>query len=151
MDLAFTGFSAGTELTFLKATNPYLRARWDETDGVFVPGEPSASFPVPFLGYMEVGRVIDARAPGFATGDFVATTFGHKSGHTANPVARPDADAAAGARPDPGRPRRPDGADLRQRHPPRRRRGLRRRGRRASAPGSRGGPWWSGAAARSGC
>ena len=85
IDLAFTGFSAGTELTFLKATNPYLSARWDETDGVFIPGEPSASFPVPFLGYMEVGRVIDARAPGFAKGDFVATTFGHKSGHTANP------------------------------------------------------------------
>ena len=85
MDLAFTGFSAGTELTFLKATNPYLHSRWDEASGVFVAGEPSARLPVPFLGYMEVARVIDARAPGFAKGDFVATTFGHKSGHTANP------------------------------------------------------------------
>ena len=82
---AFTGFSAGTELTFLKATNPYLHSRWDEAGGVFVAGEPSTRLPVPFLGYMEVGRVIDARAPGFAAGDLVATTFGHKSGHTGNP------------------------------------------------------------------
>ena len=150
MDLAFTGFSAGTELTFLKATNPYLHARWDEADGVFVPGEPSARFPVPFLGYMEVGRVIDARAPGFAAGDFVATTFGHKSGHTAQPVARPDADAAAGARPDPrafswrrwGRSAPTASSTPTPRPSARRCRG--------SGPGSRAGPWWSGAAARSG-
>jgi len=85
LDLMFTGISAGTELTFLKGTNPYLHSRWDEAQGVFVPGEPSARFPVNFLGYMEVGRVIDSRAGGFGAGDVVATTFGHKTGHTANP------------------------------------------------------------------
>ena len=30
LDVRFTGFSAGTELTFLKGTNPYLHARWAE-------------------------------------------------------------------------------------------------------------------------
>lgn len=85
LDLMFSGISAGTELTFLKGTNPYLHSRWDAGQGVFVEGEPSARFPVNFLGYMEVARVIDARAPGFANGDVLATTFGHKTGHTAHP------------------------------------------------------------------
>lgn len=85
LDLMFSGISAGTELTFLKGTNPYLHSRWDEAAGVFVEGEPSARFPVNFLGYMEVARVIDARAEGFRPGDVLATTFGHKTGHTADP------------------------------------------------------------------
>ena len=38
----YTGLSAGTELTFMKGTNPYLHSRWDECQGVFIPGEPSA-------------------------------------------------------------------------------------------------------------
>ena len=85
LELLYTGLSAGTELTFLKGSNPYLHSRWDDGQGLFVPGEPSARFPVNFLGYMEVARVIDARAPGYAVGDVLATTFGHKSGHTAHP------------------------------------------------------------------
>lgn len=85
LDLMHTGMSAGTELTFLKGTNPYLHSRWDADQGVFVPGEPSMRYPVNFMGYMEVGRIIDARSCGFKTGDIVASTFGHKSGHTANP------------------------------------------------------------------
>ncbi len=85
LDLLYTGLSAGTELTFLKGTNPYLHSRWDDWQGVFVPGEPSARYPVNFMGYMEVARVADARRPGFAAGDVVATTFGHKTGHTADP------------------------------------------------------------------
>lgn len=86
LDLLYTGLSAGTELTFLKGTNPYLHSRWDDGQGIFVPGDPSARFPVNFLGYMECARVIDARAPGFANGDVLATTFGHKTGHTADPA-----------------------------------------------------------------
>ena len=81
----YTGLSAGTELTFMKGTNPYLHSRWDDHRGVFIPGEASAHFPVNFLGYMEVGRVSDSRAHGFARGDVVAASWGHKTGHTANP------------------------------------------------------------------
>lgn len=85
LDTLYTGFSAGTELTFLKNTNPYLHSRWDGGRGVFVPGEAGQHFPVPFLGYMEVARVTEARAPGFAPDDIVASTYAHKSGHTADP------------------------------------------------------------------
>jgi threonine dehydrogenase-like Zn-dependent dehydrogenase len=86
LDTLYTGFSAGTELTFLKNTNPYLHSRWDPERSVFVAGEAQQSFPVPFLGYMEVARVAEARASGFSSGDLVAGTFGHKTGHVANPA-----------------------------------------------------------------
>jgi threonine dehydrogenase-like Zn-dependent dehydrogenase len=82
----YTGLSAGTELTFLKHTNPYFHSRWDGERGVFVPGEASLHYPVPFLGYMEVARVTDTRNPAFRNGQVVATTFGHKTGHTADPA-----------------------------------------------------------------
>ena len=85
LDAIYSGFSAGTELTFLKDTNLYLRSHWDTERGLFVDGEPSARFPVPFLGYMEVGRIGHSRAEGFDTGDVVAASYGHKSGHTADP------------------------------------------------------------------
>jgi threonine dehydrogenase-like Zn-dependent dehydrogenase len=86
LDLRFTGLSAGTELTFLKGTNPYLHACWDEGRGVFEAGEPSARYPVSFMGYMEVAEVVSATAPGFVSGNTVAATFGHKTGHVANPA-----------------------------------------------------------------
>ena len=85
LETLYTGLSAGTELTFMKHTNPYFHSRWDERRGVFIGGEPSLNYPVPFLGYMEVARVIESRNPAFADGDVVATTFAHKTGHTADP------------------------------------------------------------------
>lgn len=81
----YSGFSAGTELTFMKHTNPYFHSRWDGERGVFLAGEPSLQYPVPFLGYMEVARVIDSRTPSFFNGQIVASAYGHKSGHTADP------------------------------------------------------------------
>src|SRR5215217_7097755 len=81
----YTGLSAGTELSFFKGTNPYLRARWDDRLSVFVPNEPGARFPLNFLGYMEVGRVVASRTPAVMAGDVVAMTYGHKTGHTADP------------------------------------------------------------------
>ncbi|SHH07226.1 Zinc-binding dehydrogenase [Kaistia soli DSM 19436] len=85
LDTLYTGFSAGTELTFLKHTNPYFHSRWDGDRGVFIAGEPGLHYPVPFLGYMEVARVTESRNGGFSEGDVVATTFAHKTGHTADP------------------------------------------------------------------
>ena len=85
LETLYTGFSAGTELTFYKNTNPYLHSRWDGERGLFVPGEAGLVYPVPFLGYMECARVIQSRAPDFAEGDVVGMTFGHKTGHIANP------------------------------------------------------------------
>ncbi|MDT8854406.1 glycosyltransferase [Paracoccaceae bacterium Fryx2] len=85
LDLCFTGLSAGTELTFLKGTNPCLAASWDADACLFRTDAPAAEFPLRFMGYMEVARVIDSKAEGFAPGDIVATAFGHKTGHTATP------------------------------------------------------------------
>ena len=85
LDTLYTGLSAGTELTFYKDTNVYLRHRWDAGRSVFVPNEPQQYFPVPFLGYMEVGRVVESRAGGIGAGQVIGGAWGHKSGHTANP------------------------------------------------------------------
>ena len=86
IDTLYTGLSAGTELTFFKGTNPYLHSRYDGAWGVFREGEPSQRFPVPFLGYMEVGRVAVSRTDAVREGDVVAMTYGHKTGHTAHPA-----------------------------------------------------------------
>jgi len=81
VDTVYTGLSAGTELTFVRGTNPYLHASWDAERGVFLDGEPGQRYPVESLGYMEVGRVVETRTPEVATGDLVASTYGHRSGH----------------------------------------------------------------------
>ena len=85
LETLYTGFSAGTELTFMKHTNPYFHSRFDGDRSVFIANQPSLDYPVPFLGYMEVARVSESRAAGFKPGDVVATTFAHKTGHTADP------------------------------------------------------------------
>lgn len=84
VDTLYTGFSAGTELTFVKGDNPYLTSRWDPELGVFVEGEPSARYPMPFLGYMEVSRVVDSRTPAVEPGTVVGMAYGHKTGHRVN-------------------------------------------------------------------
>lgn len=81
----YSGFSAGTELTFMKHTNPYFFSRWNGERGVFEAGEPSLHYPVPFLGYMESARVLESRSPAFSKGQGVGTAYAHKSGHTADP------------------------------------------------------------------
>ena len=85
LETLYTGFSAGTELTFMKNTNPYFHSRFDAGRGVFLNNEPDLRYPVPFLGYMEVARISESRAHGFGDGDIVATTYAHKTGHTADP------------------------------------------------------------------
>jgi len=85
LDTLYTGFSAGTELTFMKNTNPYFHSRFDSGRGVFIENEPDLRYPVPFLGYMEVARIVESRAPGLDNGSVIATTYAHKSGHTADP------------------------------------------------------------------
>lgn len=84
VDTLYSGFSAGTELTFFKGTNQYLSAGWNDRLGVFDRAEPAAEYPIRFLGYMEVGRVRQSRTPDVSVGKLVAMTYGHKTGHTAD-------------------------------------------------------------------
>jgi hypothetical protein len=84
VETLYSGLSAGTELTFFNGTNPYLRAGWNERLGVFDETAPAEEYPVRFLGYMEVGRVLESRTPVVGAGELVAMTYGHKTGHTAS-------------------------------------------------------------------
>jgi threonine dehydrogenase-like Zn-dependent dehydrogenase len=88
VDTLCTGLSTGTELSWLKGTNPYLTGRWDERLQVFDVGEPLVTYPIRSLGYMEVGVVTASRATAPAEGDLVAMAYGHKTGHTAGPADR---------------------------------------------------------------
>jgi threonine dehydrogenase-like Zn-dependent dehydrogenase len=83
----FSGISAGTELSNVKGTNPFLSQRWNPDLGLFVPGEPGAGYPVTRLGYMEVGNVAESRTPVLPAGGIVAMTYGHRTGYTGDPVA----------------------------------------------------------------
>jgi hypothetical protein len=79
-----TGLSAGTELTFVKGTNPYHRQTWDRQLRVFRAGQPTSRYPVRAMGYMEVGRVTDTRVDGLCEGALLAMAYGHRSAYTAD-------------------------------------------------------------------
>jgi threonine dehydrogenase-like Zn-dependent dehydrogenase len=80
----YSGISAGTELSFLKGSNPFLHADWDAELGVFRHDRAGAAYPVDRLGYMEVGEVQESRAPGVEEGSLVAMAYGHCDVHVAD-------------------------------------------------------------------
>jgi threonine dehydrogenase-like Zn-dependent dehydrogenase len=82
----YSGVSAGTELSYVKGTNPYLRSAWNPAFGLFEAGPPASPYPVTRLGYMEVGRVVASRTPAVAEGAVVAMTYGHRSGYLGDPL-----------------------------------------------------------------
>lgn len=81
----YSGVSAGTELTYVKGTDPAFTSRRDPELGVFVRGEPSRRYPVTAMGYMEVGEVVESRRPDVAEGSLVAAAYGHRSHHVLAP------------------------------------------------------------------
>ncbi|WP_240972596.1 zinc-binding dehydrogenase [Nonomuraea composti] len=83
----YSGISAGTELTFVKGTNPYLGSTWDPALGLFLDGAPSVSYPVRGIGYMQVGRVIESRTRAAREGALVAMCYGHRTAYVADPMA----------------------------------------------------------------
>jgi 2-desacetyl-2-hydroxyethyl bacteriochlorophyllide A dehydrogenase len=77
----YSGISAGTELTAFLGTNPYLHSRWDAGQRLFLPGEPTFSYPVTGWGSEEVGEVVET-GPGVTgpvAGDRVWGIWGHRS------------------------------------------------------------------------
>lgn len=82
----YTGVSAGTELSYVKGTNPYLSVTWNADLGVFESGQPATPYPVTQLGYMEVGRVIESRTPAVCEETVVAMAYGHRTGYLADPL-----------------------------------------------------------------
>jgi NADPH:quinone reductase-like Zn-dependent oxidoreductase len=81
----FSGVSAGTELSFVKGTNPALHAEFDPALGLFG-GPPPSPWPITRLGYMEVGQVEQSNTPAVAEGTVVAMTYGHRTGWTGDPL-----------------------------------------------------------------
>jgi threonine dehydrogenase-like Zn-dependent dehydrogenase len=87
VETLYSGVSAGTELSYVKGTNPYLNVTWNADLGLFEPGEASTPYPVTRLGYMQVGRVVESRTPAIGVGTVGAMTYGHRTGYVADPVA----------------------------------------------------------------
>ncbi|HEX4813179.1 MAG TPA: zinc-binding dehydrogenase [Nonomuraea sp.] len=87
VETLYSGVSAGTELTYVKGTNPYLSATWDQALGLFQPGIPSVEYPVRGIGYMQVGRVVEARTRAVREGALVAMCYGHRTAYVADPIA----------------------------------------------------------------
>ena len=85
----FSGISAGTELSFVKGTNPYLHAALGRRPRpVPARARRAPPYPVTRLGYMEVGAgggEPDARRSPRAR--VVAMTYGHRTGYVADPLA----------------------------------------------------------------
>ena len=83
----YSGVSTGTELSYVKGTNPYLTSGWDARTGLFADGRPGTPYPVTHLGYMQVGRVVSSRTAAVAEGALVAMTYGHRTAYQADPLA----------------------------------------------------------------
>jgi len=86
VDTCYSGVSLGTELTWYRGTNPAQHRRWDPDLGLFMPAPSVDPYPVTKLGYMSVGVVTASRTPAVWEGQTVAMTYGHRSGHTADPL-----------------------------------------------------------------
>jgi threonine dehydrogenase-like Zn-dependent dehydrogenase len=82
----YSGVSAGTELSYVKGTNPYLSVRWNADLGLFQPGAASTRYPLTRLGYMEVARVMESRTPAIAEGTVGAMAYGHRTSYLADPL-----------------------------------------------------------------
>lgn len=81
VETRFSGLSTGTELGYLKGTDPAFRSARDPELGVFTPGEGSRRYPIVAMGYMEVGEVVESRRDTLPTGTMVAAAYGHRSHH----------------------------------------------------------------------
>lgn len=81
IETAFSGISAGTELTAYRGSNPYLAHTWDGDRRLFVDGVATHAYPLDGWGYEEVGRVIAAGSSGDddLVGRWVWGAWGHRS------------------------------------------------------------------------
>ena len=77
----YSGISAGTEMSAFKGTSPYLNKRWNPDLRLFEPGSASMTFPMPAMGYEEVGRIVEvgAEVNRVRTGQVVWGNWGHRS------------------------------------------------------------------------
>ena len=77
----YSALSAGTELSYVKGTDPGVLTRHDRELGVFVPDPDVCRYPLLSMGYMEVGEVVESRRSDLEPGTLVASAYGHRSCH----------------------------------------------------------------------
>ncbi|WIJ25833.1 zinc-binding dehydrogenase [Devosia sp. RR2S18] len=100
----YSGISAGTEMTAFLGTSPFLNRHWDPQQRLFVEGEQSWTFPMPAMGYEEVGRVVEVGTgvTKVHEGQVIWGTWRHRSEHVASEdwaamrVLAPDVDPKLG-------------------------------------------------------
>ena len=82
----YSGISAGTEMTAFTGSNPFLNLSWDPKLRLFVPGATSWTYPMPAMGYEEVGRVVEVgpEVTKVREGQIVWGTWRHRSEHVAD-------------------------------------------------------------------
>ena len=82
----YSGISAGTEMTAFLGSNPYLHKRWNPERRLFDDAETSWEFPMPTIGYEEVGEIVEVGidVSGLVPGQLVWGAWGHKSSHIAS-------------------------------------------------------------------
>lgn len=83
----FSGISAGTEMTAYLGSNPYLKKRWNRETRLFeTGGGTSLSYPMPAIGYEEVGEIseVGASVTQVKVGQKIWGAWGHKSMHVAD-------------------------------------------------------------------
>ena len=87
----WSGVSVGTELAYVKGTDPGFTSYRDPDLAVFVPGRASRRYPVRTMGYMEVAEIVASRRTDLLEGTLVAGAYGHRSQHvlTASDVIVP--------------------------------------------------------------
>ncbi len=81
----YSGISAGTEMTAFHGSNPFLNKRWDTDARLFQLDAASWTYPMPAMGYEEVGQVVEV-GPGVTRvtpGQIVWGTWRHRSEHVA--------------------------------------------------------------------
>lgn len=81
----YSGISAGTEMTAFHGTNPFLNRLWDPQLRIFTEGDTSWTYPMPAMGYEEVGRVVEVgpEVTRLRPGQVVWGTWRHRSEHVA--------------------------------------------------------------------
>jgi 2-desacetyl-2-hydroxyethyl bacteriochlorophyllide A dehydrogenase len=81
----YSGISAGTEMTAFFGSNPFLNRRWDPQARIFVDDDTSWTYPMPAMGYEEVGRVVElgSAVTKVRLGQVVWGTWRHRSEHVA--------------------------------------------------------------------
>jgi 2-desacetyl-2-hydroxyethyl bacteriochlorophyllide A dehydrogenase len=104
LETAYSGISAGTELTAYRGTNPYLASKWEPEQRLFVPGSTTQSYPLDGWGYEEVGRVaaVGSEEDKDLVGAHAWGAWGHRSAavrpasYVRDRLMQPGADVLAG-------------------------------------------------------